>query len=177
MAATALIPFESSASPLELSTYYRSLPIPWRNPQEVDSAQLVGYISELERACNQNPHSPGLYTCLGMAYAMNYQVYQSMTALETACNLDPCHFYARFKYAELLYRLRALPRAECETTLAISLASNLSELTAARRQLTEIRRLTREGTQKPEWSKSLKTPALATIALFVVLSVVFIIFK
>ncbi len=47
-------------------------------------------------------------TCLGMAYAMNYDVYKSMDALEDAVELDPQHFFAQLKYAELHYRLRAL---------------------------------------------------------------------
>lgn len=108
---------------------------------------------------------------------MNYQVYASMDALENACRLDGDHFYAQFKYAELLYRLRALPRAERETSRAISLAMNPGELMAARRQLSEIRRLIREGTQKPEWNKPLKAPGLTVLALFIVLSLVFVILK
>ena len=47
-----------------------------------------------------------------MAYAMNYEVYKSMDALEAAVALEPDHFFAQLKYAELYYRLRALIRAE-----------------------------------------------------------------
>ena len=47
-----------------------------------------------------------------MAYAMNFEVYKSMDALETAVGLDDTHFFAQMKYSELLYRLRALERAE-----------------------------------------------------------------
>ncbi len=47
-----------------------------------------------------------------MAYAMNYDVYKSMDALELAVQLEPDTSSRRLKYAELHYRLRALIRAE-----------------------------------------------------------------
>jgi hypothetical protein len=123
----------------------------------------------LEKACEDNPRSADLRTCLGMAHAMNYDVYRSMDALEYAVQLDPQHFYAQMKFSELFYRLRALARAEKETLIAIELAGNSWELSLARKQLQEIRRLFREGTQKPEWTKSLTAPtillAVMTVAL------------
>ena len=69
---------------------------------------LAQYIQPLELACEENPRSADLRTCLGMAHAMNYDVYKSMDALELAVALEPDHFLAQFKYAELHYRLRAL---------------------------------------------------------------------
>jgi hypothetical protein len=101
-----------------------------------------------------------------MAYAMNYEVYKSMDALEAGVGLDPTHFFAQLKLSELFYRLRALPKAEEETIKAVDLARNAWELSLAKKQLQEIRRLTREGTQKPEWNKSLRLPAI----LFVVMT-------
>ena len=95
-----------------------------------------------------------------MAYAMNYDVYKSMDALECAVQLEPEHFFAQLKYSELFYRFRALVRAEQETLKAIELAGNSWELSLARKQLQEIRRLMREGTQKPEWTKPLTLPAI-----------------
>jgi len=96
---------------------------------------------------------------------MNYDVYQSMDALEFAVELDPQHFFAQLKLSELFYRLRALVRAETETLRAIELAGNSWELSLARKQLVEIRRLSREGTQKPEWTKSLTAPAISLVVM------------
>jgi hypothetical protein len=103
-----------------------------------------------------------------MAYAMNFQVYESMDALELAVQLEPGHFFAQMKFAELHYRLRALVRAEQETLKAVELAGNPWELTLARKQLQEIRKLMREGSQKPEWVKPLKLPALFLAAMTIV---------
>jgi tetratricopeptide (TPR) repeat protein len=155
---------------LTQSAPLRLPPVPWRDPHTVSPARLADYIRTLEGACQENPRSADMRTCLGIAYAMNYQVYKSMDALELAVELDPAHFFAQLKYAELHYRLRALVRAEQETLKAVDLASNFFELSLARKQLQEIRKLMREGTQKPEWTKSLKVPAWCLLAMTAILS-------
>ncbi|HEY7306020.1 MAG TPA: hypothetical protein VH601_17980 [Bryobacteraceae bacterium] len=143
--------------------------VPWRDPHTVSPVQLAGYIQSLEDACLDNPGSAGVRTCLGMAYAMNYEVYKSMDALEAAVKLEPDHFFAQLKYAELHYRLRALLQAEQEAHKALDLASNPWELSLARGLLHEIRKLMREGTQKPQWTKPLTRPALCLLAMTAVL--------
>ena len=151
----------------------RRLPaIRWRDPHSVPPETLRGYIAELEQACAANPESADLRTCLGMAHAMNYDVYKSMDALEDAIRADNRHFFARLKYGELLYRIRALPWAERETVQALDLADNAWELALARKQLQTIREQWRHGTQKPEWTGSLTRPTLALLALFLISSLV-----
>jgi hypothetical protein len=144
-------------------------PVPWRDPHTVSPADLKKYIADLERACEQHPQSADLRTCLGMAYAMNFEVYKSMDALEYAVSCEPDHFFAQLKLAELNYRLRALIKAERETLKALDLASNFFEAGLARKQLAEIRKLMRDGTQKPEWTKSLRGPAVLLMVMTVVL--------
>lgn len=141
------------------------LTLPWRDPHTIPGADLVTAIERLECACAENPQSPDLRVCLGMAYAMHFEVYRSMDALEAAVGLAPDHFLAQFKLAELRYRLRTLPRAEQETLKALDLANSTWEVALARRQLQEIRRLVREGTQKPAWTKSLLVPLLVLAGL------------
>jgi len=173
--ATALQVVNTNVVPAERPT--RILPIPWRDPHTVSPAELSEYIRALEKACTDNPHSADLRTCLGMAHAMNYDAYKSMDALEAAVRLDETHFFAQLKYSELLYRLRALPRAEQETLKAVKLAGNGWELSLARKQLQEIRRLICEGTQKPEWNKSLKRPATILMLLMVFLTLILKVWK
>lgn len=90
-----------------------------------------------------------------MAYAMNYEVHKSFDALEEARRLEHDNFFAQLKYAESYYRLRALERADAETLAAVELEQNGWELSLARKQLQEIRKLRGEGTQKPAWTKPL----------------------
>ena len=154
---------------MQLADRYRLPPVPWRDPHTVSPATLAGYIKQLELACEQQPRSAGLRTCLGMAYAMNFEVYKSMDALEAAVACEPDHFFAQLKYAELFYRLRAMDRAEEETTKALDLARNGWELSLARKQLLEIRKLKREGTQRPAWTKPLTAPAVFLVVISLVL--------
>src|SRR4051794_25149759 len=102
-------------------------PVPWRDPHTVSPEQLSEYIVAIEKACELQPYSADLRTCLGMAHAMNYDVYKSMDALTRAVELGPDNFWAQVKFAELYYRLRALDRAERETLRAVELASNAFE--------------------------------------------------
>ena len=169
MASTALELVRPEAVSLRETAPVRILPVPWRDPHSVSPAELAAHIRNLEKAVADNPQSPDLKTCLGMAYAMDYKAYRSMDVLQAAAAQDPNHFFAQFKLAELFYRLRALPRAEEETLKAVALAANGWELGMARRQLQEIRQRIREGTQKPEWNKPLKTPAIAFVAVTICL--------
>src|SRR5438477_12690946 len=110
-------------------------PVPWRDPHTVPKEELSAYIHRLEQACLEHPQSADLRTCLGMAYAMNCDVYKAMDTLEAAVKLDETHFFAQLKYSELNYRLRALEVAEEETLKAVHLAGNGWELSLARKQL------------------------------------------
>jgi hypothetical protein len=167
---TAVQRFDQGALALPgLSKPIRVLPVPWRDPHTVSPTELASYIDALERTCERNPSSADLRTCLGMAYAMDHEVYKSMDALEAAVQLDGTHFFAQFKYSELFYRLRALPRAEEETAKALELAGNGWELSLARKQLQDIRHRMLEGTQKPAWTKPLTKPVVLLFVMIVVL--------
>ena len=145
--------------------------VPWRDPHTVSPVELAQHIQRLEMACLGSPESADLRTCLGMAYAVNYDVYKSMDALEAATAIDPTHFWAQLKYAVLHYRLRALPRAEEETVKAANLAQNAWQLSLARKQLQEIRKLKHESVRNVDWTKPLTVPALVFSAMMVALFV------
>src|SRR5216684_157842 len=144
-------------------------PVPWRDPHGVSPADLAVYIQQLEQACIANPQSADLRTCLGMAHAVNYDVYKSMDALEDARRVDPDNFWAQLKYAELHYRLRALKLAEEETRKAADLATNAFQLAIARQQMKEIRALQHSSVRNVEWTKPLTVPALTLSAMLILL--------
>lgn len=145
------------------------LPKLWRDPHTVPASELKEILARIEQACRQHPDSADLFTCLGMARAVNHEAYLSLDALEHARTLDPASFWAQYKYSEVLYRLRALPRAEQETLAALELAKDAAQAAMARKQLQEIRRLNRAGTQKPEWRKPLGPAAAGFVLLAVAL--------
>jgi tetratricopeptide (TPR) repeat protein len=147
-------------------------PVPWRDPHSVAPLALAEYIRELEAACLANPQSADLRTCLGMAYAVNHDVYKSMDALEEARGVDPENFWAQLKYAELHYRLRALNRAEEETRKAADLACNAFQLAIARKQMQDIRTLKHGCVRNVEWKKP---PAVSAIVFSVAMAALFVV--
>jgi hypothetical protein len=165
---------DSLAFPLRLG---RLPALPWRDPHSVPPEKLAAFIVSLKEACIEHPENADLRTCLGIAHAMNYDVYQSMDALEQARSLEPQNFFAQLKYSELLYRLRILDRAEKETIHSLDLAGNGWELSLARKQLSEIRKLNRKGLTPPEWTKSLKSSMIAFLLLLLGVSLLFMVWK
>ena len=151
--------------------------LPWRDPHSVPPEELAKAIASLKEACALNPANADLCVCLGIAHAMNYDVYSSLDALEEARALEPRSFFAQFKFAELQYRLRALNVAETETLQALELASNPWELAQARHQLSEIRRMTREGTIKPNWTKTLVIPVICFGLILAIVTVLFTVIR
>lgn len=149
--------------------------LPWKDPHSVSPEDRAAIILQLERACMLEPENADLHTCLGIVHAMNYDPYRSMDALEQARKIAPGNFLAQFKYAELLFRLRALERAEEETHRAVELASNHWEVAQTRQQLSEIRRMLREGTQKPTFRKSLMFPVAGLSILLFVITILFMV--
>jgi hypothetical protein len=148
------------------------LSVPWRDVHDVAPEELSAYIQRLEQACLDNPRSADLRTALGMAHAVNLDVYRSMDALEDARAVEPENFWAQLKYAELHYRLRALNKAEEETHRAAELAQNPMQLAIARRQLKEIRTLKHGCVRNVHWTKPLTVPALVFSGMIVLMFVV-----
>jgi len=167
LTAEALIPANDTAT-LERASRSSLPALPWRDVHNVPKEELTSFIARLERACLEHPDSADLRTCLGMARAMNLEVYKSIDALEEARTIDPTNFWAQMKYAELQYRLRVLNLAEPETRRAMDLAENPMQLALARRQLQEIRRFAREGARNVHWTKPLTAPAIALSVMLVV---------
>ena len=143
----------------------------WRDPTSVPREVVRSKIAQLQSECARQTENADLWTCLGIAFAMDFQIHNSLKALSHAVSAQPNHFWARFKLAELHYRLRTLEIAEQESAAALALASDVAELAIAQKQLQTIRHLRREGTQKPAWSKNLRPPVLALAALLAVVLV------
>lgn len=170
---TTLIPRQGAVTAAPGRNHFPVLP--WKDPHSVSPEHRAAIILQLEQACILEPENADLRTCLGIVHAMNYDPYRSMDALEEARRIAPSNFLAQFKYAELLFRLRALERAEEETHRAVELASNHWEVAQTRAQLSEIRRMLREGTQKPTFRKSLVIPVAGLSILLFVITILFMV--
>ena len=174
----ALTTIQPRPEALTLSLRPGRLPLlPWRDPHSVPPEMLAEFIASLAEACALHPENTDMRTCLGIAHAMNYDVYRSMDALEEARRIDPENFFAQLKFSELYYRLRVMDRAEQETVAALNLARNHGELSVARRQLVEIRKLRNDGLERPRWTKPLLAPAITLLLLLLGLSWMYMVGK
>jgi len=151
--------------------------LPWRDPHSISPEKLAELIATLKRACWQNPQNASLRTCLGMAHAMNYDVYRSMAALESAIHIAPQDFPAQLKYGELFFRVRALHRAEQETLRALEIAASPLEISLARRQLAQIRETGHGGHSRPLWTKSLSFPVAGLAILLLTIACLYLLWK
>ena len=140
------------------------------NAEAMPQTRLSEYIQMLEKACRRDPRSADLRTCLGIAQAKNDDLHGSMRSFEQAIKVDSKHFYARFKYAEMLYRLRNLPRAQEEARKAVELAHSNWQLSMAFRQLEEIASLLPQS--PPNQNRPLMNPALALLLLATAVSAI-----
>jgi len=111
----------------------------WKSPEKTATQRLLQYIAYLENACRKSPESADLQTCLGMAHAKNDDVYLAKLAFENALRLEPEHFFAQLRYAELYCRFGAYPRAEFEAERAAQLARNRCDAAMVRRLSDQIR--------------------------------------
>jgi hypothetical protein len=151
--------------------------LPWRDPYSVSPQRLAELIGSLKQACLENPENAALRTCLGMAHAMNYDVYASMESLESAIHIAPQDFFAQLKYGELFFRVRALQRAEQETRRALELAGSSLELSLARKQLAQIRQAAKGGHSRPALTKSLYLPAALLVLVLGAISCFYLLWK
>jgi len=151
--------------------------LPWRDSHSIPPEKLSGLISTLKQACTQNPQNAPLHTLLGMAHAMNYDVYPSMAALESAIRISPQDFLAQLKYGELFFRVRALNRAEQETLRALELATSPLQISIARKQLAQIRHAAHGGNSRPPLTKSLRLPAAALAIVLAAISCLYLFAK
>jgi cytochrome c-type biogenesis protein CcmH/NrfG len=123
---------------------------------ERKGADLRSYIAALERACGAEPESADLHTCLGVAYAADKHYGRAKEAFDRAVELNPAHFFAHLRYAELLIARGHLRAAEQRAKMAEAAARTRSQRSMSRRLLAAVRNA---RTAAPEPARNLPVPA------------------
>jgi len=110
-------------------------------------------ISRLENAVTCAPHYSDGCVGLGMAYAMDSQVYLALDSFERAAELDPANFYAHFKLAQFHFKLRIPRKGYEEAECALRCATTLEERRLIAQILKEERAREAGGMSRPTWDK------------------------
>lgn len=120
----------------------------FRDPRVLEEHERDDLIANLRRAVDMVPQQPEVRVLLGMALCVDLQAQEALEELRAAVTMAPDCFIARFKFGELLMRLRICDQAEEQTHQAALLASNIVQSEMARKQAATIRTMLREGIER-----------------------------
>ncbi len=98
-----------------------------RGKEALDRGQLSGAIESLRRATEADCRSTEAYLYLGIALAVNAQVYEAIDAFEAALALSPTDFMVNLKLADLYFRLSVPEKGHKHLRTAMETSSTPQE--------------------------------------------------
>jgi tetratricopeptide (TPR) repeat protein len=96
---------------------------------------------------------------LGIAYAVNYQIYPAIDHLEKAATLEPPNFFAHFKLGQLYFKLRVPQKGYEAMARALDCATSLNERRLVAQLIREEKQREKNGLARPWWSKPFSVAA------------------
>ena len=121
--------------------------------ERLDSGEPREAIARFEKAVACAPGFSNGYVGLGIAYAMDSQIYPAMDSFLKASEADPESFYAHFKLAQLFFKLRVPKKGYEEASRALRSARALEERRLVGQILKEERAREAGGLRRPTWEK------------------------
>ena len=114
--------------------------------QAAEPAQAVELLS---RVVELAPNFPEARVCLGLAYALTYDIYPAIDHLETAGQIDPESFAAHYTLAKLNFKLRTPQRGYEAASKALKCITSLEQRKMLTELLKEERARERNGIARP----------------------------
>lgn len=115
--------------------------------------------SSFEKVVAAHPDFADGHIGLGVAHALEHQVYPALEHLERATELDPDSFHAHFKLGQFYFLLRVPKKGYDEMARALALTGSLAERRLVAQLLREERQREKNSVSRPSWHKpfSLRT--------------------
>lgn len=110
-------------------------------------------IVKLKEAVALAPQYSNGHVGLGIAYAMDSQIYAALDHFEKAAEADPSNFYAHFKMAQFQFKLRVPRKGYENAQRALRCASNIEEKKLVAQILKEERQREASGVRRPTWDR------------------------
>jgi Tfp pilus assembly protein PilF len=110
-------------------------------------------IIRLKEAVTRAPHYSNGHVGLGIAYAMDSQVYPALDHFEKAAEVDASNFYAHFKLAQFYFKLRVPKKGYERAAYALKCASTVEEKKLVAQILKEERQREAAGVRRPTWDR------------------------
>ncbi len=142
-----IVPVSDVAMSIETKIFFRE------GMELLNLGQPSEAVSKLEKAVECSPQYSDAYVGLGMAYAMDSQIYPALDSFERAALLNPQNFYARFKLAQFYFKLRVPKKGYEEAARALECASTFEERKLVAHILQEERKREPGSLKRPTWDR------------------------
>jgi len=119
-----------------------------------------------ERALEICPDFVDGHVGLGIAYAVDSQIYPALDHLQKATELEPRNFYAHLKLGQLYFKLRIPQKGYEVMARALGCAASLQERQLAANLLREERQRESSSVKRPLWNKPFSRIAICLVATF-----------
>ena len=118
--------------------------------QVAEPAQAVELLT---RVVTLAPNFPEARVCLGLAYALTYNIYPAIDQLERAGELDPESFAAHFTLAKLNFKLRIPEKGYAAASEALKCVTTIEQRKMLVELLKEERARERNGINRPAFNQ------------------------
>src|SRR5947207_10648553 len=116
-------------------------------------AEPAEAVELLSRTVELAPYFPEACICLGLAYALTYNIYPAIDHLEAAGEMDPENFAAHYTLAKLNFKLRIPQKGYEASQRALHCITNLEQRKMLTELLKEERARERNGIARPWFNR------------------------
>lgn len=124
-----------------------------RGKEALDRGQLSDAIESLRRAIEADCRSTEAYLYLGIALAVDAQVYEAIDAFEAALALSPTDFMVNLKLADLYFRLSVPEKGRKHLRTAREAISNPQERELVRALMSQEAEREKRRIDRPTFGK------------------------
>ncbi len=125
-----------------------------KGKEALERSHLSEAIESLRLATEADPHSIQAYLYLGIALAMDSQVYEAIDSFEAALALSPKDFMVNLKLAELYFRLCVPDKGHKHLVTAMEASSTPQERQLVRTVLSQEAERGKRRIDRPTFGKS-----------------------
>ena len=119
----------------------------------LQTAEPEKAVELLSRVVELAPQFPEARVCLGLAFALSYDIYPAIDNLEMASRLDPESFAAHFTLAQLNFKLRIPKKGYAAAERALQCVTTLEQRRMLTQLLREEKARERNGMARPWFNK------------------------
>jgi tetratricopeptide (TPR) repeat protein len=138
----------------------------------LDRGEASEAARHFEQVLERAPNFADGHVALGVAYAIEANIYPAIDHLQIAAQLAPANFYAHFKLGQLYFKLRVPQKGFEAMSRALDCASTLGERRLVAQMIREEKQREKSAYRRPWWNKPFPQWALFAGATLMVALIV-----